>query len=102
MLAVSSTLHHLSQEFSTPVLCINQVTAPQTRPPVQQGALCFSGSGVGTGTWTLMLLRKADPQTFITVFIVVATSVCDLLNPVCVPGKGRVQRLGRQFGVKTL
>lgn len=26
MLAVSSTLHHLSQEFSTPVLCINQVT----------------------------------------------------------------------------
>lgn len=26
MLTVSSTLHHLSQEFSTPVLCINQVT----------------------------------------------------------------------------
>lgn len=26
MLTVSSTLHHLSQDFSTPVLCINQVT----------------------------------------------------------------------------
>ncbi|XP_069028786.1 DNA repair protein XRCC3 [Embiotoca jacksoni] len=26
LLTLSSTLHHLSQEFSTPVLCINQVT----------------------------------------------------------------------------
>lgn len=26
MFTVSSTLHHLSQDFSTPVLCINQVT----------------------------------------------------------------------------
>lgn len=50
-----------------------------------------------------MLLRIPDPQTFIiTVFKVGVTSVCDLLNPVCVPGNGRVQRLGRQFGVKTL
>lgn len=26
LLSFSSTLHHLSQEFNTPVLCINQVT----------------------------------------------------------------------------
>lgn len=26
LLTLSSTLHHLSQEFTTPVLCINQVT----------------------------------------------------------------------------
>lgn len=30
MLTVSSALHHLSRDFSTPVLCINQVTHPST------------------------------------------------------------------------
>lgn len=41
MLTVASTLHRLSQEFSTPVLCINQVKAGagHTGLPVQQGAL---------------------------------------------------------------
>lgn len=41
MLTVASALHRLSQEFSTPVLCINQVRAGRghTGPPVQQGAL---------------------------------------------------------------
>lgn len=41
MLTVASALHRLSQEFSTPVLCINQVRAGwvHTGPPVQQGAL---------------------------------------------------------------
>lgn len=41
MLTVASALHRLSQEFSTPVLCINQVRAGRgyTGPPVLQGAL---------------------------------------------------------------
>lgn len=34
MLTVASTLHRLSQEFSTPVLCINQVKLGRTPSPV--------------------------------------------------------------------
>ncbi len=35
LLTFSSTLHHLSQEFTTPVLCINQVTQARTHTTVQ-------------------------------------------------------------------
>ncbi|XP_073348726.1 DNA repair protein XRCC3 isoform X3 [Pagrus major] len=43
LLSFSSTLHHLSQEFNTPVLCINQVT------DVFNSSDDTLGSGVGLG-----------------------------------------------------
>lgn len=83
MLTVSSTLHHLSQEFSTPVLCINQV---KHSCPLNLGHSC----------WFQWFYWDQTPGS-----AAVPVSLSGL-NPIYVSGDGCVQQLRRQFGVKTI
>lgn len=72
MLIVSSSLHQLSQEFNTPVLCINQV----------KHTACVR------------------PSVCVFVHPCVYLSVCINISNVCVPGDGCLQQLRRLFWVK--
>lgn len=66
MLTVASTLHRLSQEFSTPVLCINQVPAGReggTQDSQSSRGHCddfIQSCMLSLTYWILLLLQVTD------------------------------------------
>ncbi|XP_040920122.1 DNA repair protein XRCC3 [Toxotes jaculatrix] len=58
LLTLSSTLHHLSQEFTTPVLCINQVTDVFNRSDDSLGPLSSNMSPALGLTWANQVMVR--------------------------------------------